>query len=81
MRGESFDPTALRRQPGADRAGQSFYGLILLAVIVAFALVGAVIWDVLQGSYDIMSERAWSFLTSPFSFDPEVAGVSQGIRG
>ncbi len=81
MRGEAFDPTALRRQPGADRSGQAFFGLIAFAVLLAFVMVGAVIWDVLEGSADIMSSRAWDFLTSPFSFDPEAAGVAQGIRG
>ena len=81
MRGEVFDPSALRRQRGNDRSGQVFYGLIGLSVIVAFVMVGAVIWDVVQGSTDIMSNRAWDFITSPSSSDPELAGVAQGIRG
>lgn len=81
MRGETFDPSALRRRPGADRPGQAFYGLIATAVLIAFVMVAAVIWDVLQGSSDIMTSRAWDFLTSPFSSNPDNAGVAQGIRG
>ncbi len=81
MRGEVFDPSSLRRQPGADRPGQLFFGLIGLAVVAAFVMVAAVVWDVLQGSSDIVSSRLWDFLVSPSSSDPDQAGVSQGIRG
>lgn len=81
MRGEVFDPSELRRQPGADRGGQIFYFLIALAVAVAFAMVGAVIWDVVRGAWDIVSSRPITFLTEPFLTDPDEAGVAQGIRG
>ncbi len=81
MRGEVFDPTSLNKQPGADRSGQVFYFLIALAVAAAFVMVGAVVWDVLQGSWDIASSRLWSFLTNSFLSNPDEAGVAQGIRG
>ena len=81
MRGEVFDPASLNKQPGADRSGQVFYFLIGLAVAAAFVMVGAVIWDVLQGSWDIATSRLGSFLTNSFRSNPDEAGVSQGIRG
>ena len=81
MRGDVFDPGSLQKQPGADRPGQVFFGLISLAVLAAFVMVGAVLWDVVQGSWDISTSRMWGFLTTSFVSNPDAAGVAQGIRG
>ena len=75
------DFESLRARRGADVRGQVFYGVILTSVAVAFFMVGAVIWDVVDGSSDIVSTRLWDFLSSPSSSDPSKAGVVQGIRG
>lgn len=75
------DFEALRARRGADVRGQIFYGVILTSVALAFFMVGAVIWDVIDGSSDIITSRTWDFLTSPSSSDPAKAGVVQGIRG
>lgn len=72
---------SLRTQRGADTAGHVFYGLITLAVGLAFFMVGAVIVDVVTEAWDLLTDRAWSFLTSPTSADAGKAGVAQGIRG
>lgn len=76
-----IDLAELRRQRGADAWGQLFLVLLLLAVGIAAAMIGAVLWDVLVGSADLLTERVWGFVTSPSSSDPTKAGVIQGIRG
>ena len=81
MRGDVFDPSSLQKQPGADRSGQAFFGLISLAVLAAFVMVGAVFWDVVQGSWDISTSRMWGFVSTSFVSNPDEAGVAQGIRG
>ncbi len=75
------DLDALRTRRGADLRGQLFYGLLLVSVVLAFAMVGSVFWDVVDKSSDIATTRFWDFLTSPSSSDPGKAGVVQGIRG
>lgn len=75
------DFDSLRSRRGADVRGQVFYGVILTSVVLAFFMVGAVVWDVIDGSSDIVTNRLWDFLTSPSSSDPTKAGVVQGIRG
>lgn len=76
-----IDFESLRARRGADVRGQVFYGVILASVAVAFFMVGAVIWDVIDGSSEIITSRLWDFLSSPSSSDPAKAGVVQGIRG
>ncbi len=76
-----IDLAELRRRRGADAWGQLFLVLLLLAVGIAAAMIGAVLWDVLVGSADLLTERVWGFVTSPSSSDPTKAGVIQGIRG
>jgi phosphate transport system permease protein len=77
----TVDLEHLRVRRGADTRGQVFLGLLLVSVVLAFAMVGAVFGDVLAESWDILSGRLWSFLDSPSSSDPTKAGVAQGIRG
>jgi len=80
-RTRTVDLDALRARRGADVPGQLFFGLLVLAVVVAFAMVGSVFWSVVDGASDIVTERFWDFLSSPSSSDPGKAGVAQGIRG
>ena len=75
------DFEALKARRGSDIPGQLFYGVILAGVAVAFFMVGAVVWDVIDKSWVIVSDRFWDFLTSASSSDPARAGVVQGIRG
>lgn len=77
----TVDLDQIRRRPGADLRGQLFLGVILLTVLLAFAMVGAVIWDVVGEGWSIVSSRLWDFLTNRSSSDPGKAGVAQGIRG
>ena len=65
----TVDLDQIRRRPGADLRGQLFLGVILLAVLLAFAMVGAVIWDVVGEGWSIVSSRLWDFLTSRSSSD------------
>ncbi len=71
----------LRARRGADIKGQIFLLLLIASVGLAFAMVGAVFWDVMGGAWEILSTRLWDFLRSPSSSDPAKAGVAQGIRG
>jgi phosphate transport system permease protein len=75
------DLADLRARKGADITGQIFLGLLLISVALAFAMVGAVFWDVVVEAWDIISTRLWDFIRSPSSSDPAKAGVAQGIRG
>ncbi|GJM38104.1 MAG: phosphate transport system permease protein PstA [Acidimicrobiales bacterium] len=71
----------LRARRGADVRGQIFLVLLVASVILAFAMVGAVFYDVTLDAWDIISQRFWDFLRMPSSSDPTKAGVAQGIRG
>jgi len=71
----------LRRRKGADVFGQVFLLLLLTSVIVAFAMVGSVIWDVLVEAWDLISHDIWNFVSSASSSEASKAGVAQGIRG
>lgn len=75
------DLEQLRLRRGADLRGQVFLGVLLFAVMIAFAMVSAVVWDVAVGAWDVVSGRLWDFLSSPSSSDADRAGVAQGIRG
>jgi phosphate transport system permease protein len=80
-RSSVVDLADLKARKGADVKGQIFLGLLLLSVALAFAMVGAVFWDVVVEAWDILSGRLWDFIRSPSSSDPAKAGVAQGIRG
>jgi phosphate transport system permease protein len=71
----------LRKRRGADTSGQLFKGLLWLALVLAVAMVGAVLWSVSTDGWSLVSDRLWSFLRNPSSATPELAGVAQGIRG
>lgn len=81
MAGSPFSLETLRYRKRADLSGRVFYGLLLGAIVVAFFLVAAVMADVVRGSLEVAGDRAWNFLTSPSSSDPEKAGAVQAIRG
>lgn len=78
---QSVSLDSLRARRGDDAAGHVFFGLIVGAVVLAFLMVGAVGVDVVAESWSVLSDRAWDFLTSPTSQNPDKAGVAQGIRG
>jgi phosphate transport system permease protein len=80
-RSSVVDLADLKARRGADVKGQIFLGLLLISVALAFAMVGAVFWDVIVEAWDILSGRLWDFVRSPSSSDPAKAGVAQGIRG
>ncbi len=77
----TVDLESIRLRRGADIRGQIFFGLLVVSVVVAFAMVGSVFWNVVDGASEIVTERFWDFLVSPSSSDPGKAGVAQGIRG
>ncbi len=72
---------SLRKRRTADVRGQVFLGLLITSVLVALALVMAVVISVVVDGSDILFGRLGSFLSSPSSSDPDIAGVAQGIRG
>lgn len=71
----------LAKRRGADVRGQIFSGLLIAALVLAIAMIGAVLVSVTVDSFDLLVDRAWSFLRNPSSATPEMAGVAQGIRG
>lgn len=72
---------SLRRSRSADVKGQVFFGLLLIAVALAIAMVLAVLFSVVADGADVLGSRLWSFLSNPSSSDATKAGVVQGIRG
>ncbi len=77
----TVDLAQLQKRRGADVRGQLFLGLILIAVVLAFAMVGAVVWDVVDEAWGIVSTDLWGFITSKSSSQAERAGVIQGVQG
>ena len=71
----------LRLRRSADASGQVFRGLLMLALLISFAALVAVILTALSRSWPILSERPLDFLSSSASQDPSKAGVWQGIQG
>lgn len=71
----------LKYRRSADTSGQVFRGLLMLALLIAFAALVAVLLTAVTRSWPILSERAWDFLSSNTSQDPAKAGVWQGIQG
>lgn len=71
----------LRFRRSADAKGQVFRGLLLLALLVAFAALVAVLLTAVTRAWPILSDRPLDFLTSNTSQSPEKAGVWQGIQG
>ena len=76
-------PTAadLRKKRGTDRAGRAFLTVLILSLVLAIAMIGAVLWSVSVDSWSIVGSRLLDFLRNPSSATPELAGVAQGIRG
>ena len=71
----------LRLRRAADAKGQVFRGLLMLALLIAFAALLAVIMTAISRAWPILSERPLDFLTSNSSQTPDKAGVWQGIQG
>ncbi len=71
----------LRLRRSADTSGQIFRGLLMLALLVAFASLLAMILTALTRSWPILSDRPLDFLFSNTSQNPDEAGVFQGIKG
>lgn len=64
-----------------DVGSRVFEGLLLLALIAAFAILMALLVDITQRGLPVFLERGFEFLTSEGSSRAERAGVSQGIVG
>lgn len=79
--GPAIEAIGLHRQRGSDVRGIIFSALLWFSLIAALAMVGAVIWAVVNDSFGLITDRAWTFLQNPSSADPAIAGVAQGIRG
>jgi len=71
----------LRTRRSADAGGQIFRGLLLLALLLAFAALVAVLYTAISRAWPILAERPLDFLSSNTSQDPAKAGVFQGIQG
>lgn len=71
----------LRKKRGSDNVGVVFRSLLVLSLVAAVAMIGAVLWSVSVDSWSVVGDRLWSFLRNPSSATPELAGVAQGIRG
>ncbi len=71
----------LEKRRGTNTGGQIFRTLLLVALVLAIAMIGAVLWSVGVDSWSLLIERPWSFLSNPSNSSAELAGVAQGIRG
>lgn len=59
--------------------GALFEGLLLTAVLVAFAILALLLGTVIVGGAPVLAERGLDFLTAPLASSPDRAGVGQGI--
>jgi phosphate transport system permease protein len=59
--------------------GLLFEGVLLFALLVAFAILAVLLGTVLVGGAPVLASRGIDFLTAPLATDPARAGVGQGI--
>ena len=64
-----------------ELGGVLFQGLLLLALVIAFAVLLILLGNILVGGVGVLAERGLDFLTAPLSSNPAEAGVGQGIFG
>ncbi|MFQ5426870.1 MAG: phosphate ABC transporter permease PstA [Gaiellales bacterium] len=75
------DVASVGRRPGFDRdrlVGWLFGGFLLFSLLISFAVLGMLLFDVLRKG---LGELSWSFLTSSPSSLPERAGARPAILG
>jgi phosphate transport system permease protein len=60
----------------------AFQGLLLLALLISLAILTVLLADILRKGLPVLLDRGVGFLEAPISsFNPEAAGVKQGIIG
>jgi phosphate transport system permease protein len=72
---------AVVRRRRADVRGGVFTGVLLGALIVSLLFLVVLTVELLLEGRPVLTGRFAQFLTSPLNSDPNLAGVSQGIRG
>jgi phosphate transport system permease protein len=81
--GQAIDAREVVRQRLTGRrfeiGGALFEGLLLGAVLLAFAILALLLGTVLVSGVPVLAERGVDFLASPLASSPDRAGVGQGI--
>lgn len=77
-------PAEVERQLTAgklDLTGRLFTLLLQLALGVSLAILGLLVWDVIDTGSSVLTSRLGHFLTATMASQPETSGLAQGIRG
>ncbi len=70
------------REGGAKLRELAFQGTMLLALLLAFAFLIALLWSILAEAIPFLSERGFvSFVTDPISSRPASTGLGQAMVG
>jgi phosphate transport system permease protein len=64
-----------------DAAGFVFRLLLLVALFVTLGVLVVLIYDVVTGGWDVLTNRLSGFLSGRLGILPDRAGISQGLRG
>ncbi|MBY5162579.1 phosphate ABC transporter permease PstA [Salsipaludibacter albus] len=72
----------LSGRAGGDKLRElAFQGAMLLALLLAFAFLVALLWSILVDAIPFLSERGLSFVTDPISSRAESTGLGQAMIG
>jgi phosphate transport system permease protein len=71
----------LARRRFADVRGGVFRGLLVAATALALLALAALVTDMLDTGWPVLSTRLNTFLTTGLASNPAVAGVWQGVKG
>lgn len=69
------------RRHGVDWKSVVFEGTLLLALLISFGVLGALLARVFAQGWSVFADRGTSFLTSSMSSIPGKAGIWQGLLG
>ncbi|CAN5829433.1 phosphate ABC transporter permease PstA [soil metagenome] len=75
---------AVRRRLEGKRfavGGVVFQSLLILALVASVVILAVLLVDVVTGAWSVLSTRLGDFLSGTLQSQPDVAGISQGIRG
>lgn len=64
-----------------DLSGTVFKVLLLGALLLSVLILVVLLVDVVAGAWSVLTTRLGSFLSGTLQLRPEVAGISQGLRG
>jgi phosphate transport system permease protein len=80
----SIVPEQVRRQltgRRTDTAGRAFQGLLIVAVAASIAVLGVLVFDMVNTGSGTLTGRLGDFLTGSLRSQPGDSGILQGLRG